>query len=351
MRASPKATRRKSPRSSEGSSGGVVLPAKRSLEALAKAYGGAADEGARRLSIRRLAPVETAGPGDLAPLFARRYLAAAQRSGAALLVDASLAPLVPEGRRWVHAHAPYALALLLAAIEPSLAPKASPQRGRARAHIERGASVDPAAIIGPGAVILAGAVIGPGARIEPNAVLYGGAVIGARATIGAGSVIGRPGFRFVPSPDGALVRVPQLGGARIEDDAEIGPLCTVDAGTLAPTIVGRGAKLDAHVHVGHNAVIGAYAVVAAQAGFAGSVRIGAGALVGGQAGVADHVEVGDGAKLAAKSGVIGDVPPGAVVGGYPAVDRARWLRGVARMLQGDKKTPPTPERPVKRSPP
>jgi UDP-3-O-[3-hydroxymyristoyl] glucosamine N-acyltransferase len=77
--------------------------------------------------------------------------------------------------------------------------------------------------------------------------------------------------------------------------------------------------------------------VAAQAGFAGSVDVGVGVLVGGQAGVADHSEIGDGARLAAKAGVIGDVPAGAIYAGYPAVDRARWLRGTARMLSGERK--------------
>jgi len=44
------------------------------------------------------------------------------------------------------------------------------------------------------------------------------------------------------------------------------------------------------------------------------------------------VTVGPGARLAAKAGVIGDVPAGATFGGYPAVDKARWLRAMARTL-------------------
>lgn len=330
----PKKRRKKRPRSPSGAgpsvsgSGSVSL----SLEALARELGGELDAGARGLVIRRVAPVEKAGPGELAPLLARRYLEAARESGAAILVDASLAALLPEGRRWVHPHAPYALAKVLERMaEPP------PVDKRSRAIIEDGAEVHATAIIGPGAVILAGAVVGPSARVEPNAVIYGGAHVGARAVIGAGAVIGRPGFGWAATPDGrGVVRIPQIGGARIEDDAEVGPLATVDAGTLEPTVVGAGAKLDAHVHVGHNAIIGPGSIVAAQAGFAGSVRVGAGVLVGGQAGVADHVTVGDGAKLAAKAGVIGDVPPRAVFAGYPAVDRGRWLRATARMLAGER---------------
>jgi UDP-3-O-[3-hydroxymyristoyl] glucosamine N-acyltransferase len=49
--------------------------------------------------------------------------------------------------------------------------------------------------------------------------------------------------------------------------------------------------------------------------------------------VGDHVTIGDGARIAGGSGVIGDVPPGATVAGYPAVARARWLRGLARMYR------------------
>jgi UDP-3-O-[3-hydroxymyristoyl] glucosamine N-acyltransferase len=317
---------------------GIPLPSPAALGALAARHGGEVDAGAAGLVVASLAPVASAGAGQLAPLLSRRraYVEAARVSGAAVLVEAPLAALLPPGRRWVHPHAGFALAELLREAAPPPAPDA-----RALAHVDPGAEVDPSASIGPGAVILAGARIGPGARVEPNAVVYGGSVVGARAVIGAGAVIGRPGFGWTAAPDGRVVRVPQLGGVIIEDDAEVGALATVDAGTLGPTFIGRGAKLDAHVHVGHNARVGRGAMVAAQAGFAGSVEIGAGARVGGQAGVADHVRVGEGAGVAAKAGVIGDVAPGAVVAGYPAVARERWLRATAQALRA---TDPNPRR-------
>jgi UDP-3-O-[3-hydroxymyristoyl] glucosamine N-acyltransferase len=177
-------------------------------------------------------------------------------------------------------------------------------------------------------------VVGEGCSIAPSAVLGPRVVVGARVTIGPGAVIGHPGFGWATGEGGAVRAVPQLGGVVLEDGVCIGPLCTVDAGTLAPTRIRARAKLDAHVHVGHNGDIGEGTIVAAQCGFAGSVTIGHGVLVGGQVGIADHVTVGDGARIAAKSGVIGDVPPGAVVAGYPAVPRARWLRALARAYRG-----------------
>jgi UDP-3-O-[3-hydroxymyristoyl] glucosamine N-acyltransferase len=311
----------------------VPLRSPATLGALAARHGGVVDAGAEGVIVAGVAPIVDARDGELAVLLAprRAFVEAARETAAAVLVEATLADRVPSGRRWVHPHAGFAFARLLEDLAP---PPAADARGAA--HVDPAADVHPTACVGPGAVILAGARIGPGARIEPNAVIYGGSDVGARAVIGAGAVIGRPGFGWAFGPDGEVVRVPQLGGVRVEDDAEVGALATIDAGTLSPTVVARGAKLDAQVHVGHNAHVGVGAMVAAQAGFAGSARIGAGVLVGGQAGVGDHVHVGDGARLAGRAGVIGDVAPGATVAGYPAVARARWLRMTAEALrEGD----------------
>jgi UDP-3-O-[3-hydroxymyristoyl] glucosamine N-acyltransferase len=314
---------------------GLVVSPPIALGALAERHGGVVDEGAGPRLVERVAPLEEGKAGDLCPLTSRRYAslaAAAVRSGASLLVDAELGSLVPPGQRWLHPHASWALANWLS----ELTPPRGPDR-RDSAIIDADAELGEGVSIGAGALVMGGAIIGAGSTLEPHAVVYPRVRIGARVVVGAGAVIGRPGFGWATGPGGRLVRIPQLGGVWIEDDVEIGPLATIDAGTLAPTVVGRGAKLDAHVHVGHNVVVGPGALVAAQSGFAGSVRIGAHAQIGGQAGVADHARVGDGAKIAAKAGVIGDIPAGAVVAGYPAVGRARWLRGVARMLAAARK--------------
>lgn len=282
---------------------GVVRLRGESLDALARRLGGRVLAGGD-VAAERIVPVARAGEGDLAPVLSARFVKAAQEAaarGAALLVDAAVAGRVGSARAaWVHDHATWAMAELL---DGAVVPETP-------------------------------AVVGPGCSIAPTAILGPRVVVGARVTIGAGAVIGHPGFGGAEGSGKRLRPVPQLGGVLIEDDVSIGPLCTVDAGTLSPTRVRRGAKLDAHVHVGHNGDVGEGCVLAAQVGLAGSVTLGRGVLVGGQAGVADHVTVGDGARIAAKSGVIGDVPAGAVVAGYPAVARARWLRGLARLYRG-----------------
>jgi UDP-3-O-[3-hydroxymyristoyl] glucosamine N-acyltransferase len=289
---------------------GVVRLPGRTLRALVDRHGGRVLAGEAR-APERIVPAERARDGDLTPLLSRRFVKVANEAGlrgASLLVDASLEgsldPRLAGGAGgsagvWIHPQGVWAMADVL---DDALVPDAA-------------------------------AVVGDGCSIGPGAILGPRVVIGARVKIGAGAVIGHPGFGWAFGPSGALRAVPQLAGVVIEDDVAIGPLSTVDAGTLAPTRIGRGAKLDAQVHVGHNVDIGEATIIAAQCGFAGSVKIGRGVLVGGQVGIADHVVVGDGARIAAKSGVIGDIPAGATVAGYPAVRRMRWLRALAKLYR------------------
>jgi UDP-3-O-[3-hydroxymyristoyl] glucosamine N-acyltransferase len=321
---------------------GVRLTAPRTLESLASEFGGVLDAGVHSQVVSRIVSPEHAKSLD--DLVVATSAAGATRAAwgpGVLLCHRDVASRCPVGKRWVHTHAMWVVARLLESVERMEAEsrEARPSIDRT-AIVEAGAYVHPSAVVRPLAVVLAGARIGPSSVVGEGAIVYGKVYTGARVVIGANAVIGRPGFGFTAAPDGSQVRVPQLAGVLIEDDVEIGPLCTVDAGTLAPTILRRFAKLDAQVHVAHNVVIGEGSMIAAQAGFAGSVRLGRGVRVGGQAGIADHAEVGDGARIAAKSGVIGDVGEGAVVAGYPAVSRGRWLRAWASVLGGKKKFVP-----------
>lgn len=311
-------------------SGGVSLPVRRRAAELAAEYGGKLDDACGELVVSRIvAPEDAALEDDLVLVTSPKRVGSAMARPGLLLVVKELEGRVPAGRRWVHAHAMWLVARLLS---PALAPEGPVSTPHA-AEVDPEADLHPTVIVRPGSVILRGASVGPGSLVGENAVVYGRVRIGARVVVGPLAVIGRQGFGFATGPNGDVVRVPQLGGVVIEDDVEIGACSTVDAGTLRPTVVRRGAKLDAHVHVGHNVEIGPGTFVAAQAGFAGSSRIGAGVLVGGQAGVKDHAEIGDHARIGAKSGVIGDVAPGAVVAGFPAIPRARWLRAWASLLR------------------
>src|SRR6185295_1157018 len=93
---------------------GVRFSPSARLTDLVERHGGTLDPSARSLSVERIAPIDAASALDLAPLTSRRHLAAASACPAVLLVDVALAPHVREGRRWVHEHASWALAGLLA---------------------------------------------------------------------------------------------------------------------------------------------------------------------------------------------------------------------------------------------
>ena len=281
---------------------GIPL-APRPLGDLAARHGGTLRNGVKG-TVRRIVATRRASAGDLTVLLSARYIEEAVQAamrGAMLLVDESLAARedVRSLPGWFHPQAAWAMAEVLDVAD---APADEP-------------------------------VIGSDCRIGPGVQLLPRVRVGSRVTIGRGAVSGAPGFGFVPGPDGAVRDIPQLGGVVIEDGVHIGALCTIAAGTIGPTVIRRGAKLDAQVHVGHNCEIGEGTMIAAQTGLAGSVVIGKGVLVGGQVGIADHLRIGDGARIAAKSGVIGDVAPGTTVAGYPAVERQRWLRGQAEVYR------------------
>jgi UDP-3-O-[3-hydroxymyristoyl] glucosamine N-acyltransferase len=312
---------------------GIRLDGPRRVADLAHEFGGALDAGLTEATVSRIvSPERAAHDDDLVVVTSALGAACALTRPGIVLCQGNVEGRVTAGRRWVHSHAMWVVARLL---EPFVEREA-PQGIDRAAWVHPAAFVDGSAVVRPGAVVLAGARIGPSTVIGEGAVIHRRVHLGARVSVGPLAVIGRPGFGWAEGPSGATLRVPQLGGVIVEDDVEIGPLCTVDAGTLSPTVLRSRVRLDAHVHVAHNVEIGEGAFVAAQAGFAGSVRIGAHVLVGGQAGVTDHAKIGAGARIAAKSGVIGDVAAGAVVAGYPAISRGKWLRIWARLL-GDRK--------------
>jgi UDP-3-O-[3-hydroxymyristoyl] glucosamine N-acyltransferase len=173
--------------------------------------------------------------------------------------------------------------------------------------------------------------IHPTSEIHPSAILYPNVIIGARVRIGPYCVIGQPGFGFVRSKDGEIIALPHLGGVHLADNVWLGAYVTIDAGVLAPTTIGRGCKIDSHVHIGHNCILGENVTLCGQVGLAGSVTVDDHAMIGGQAGIADHVHIGSGARIAAKSGVIGNVPAGQIFAGYPARERSGWLRSIAAL--------------------
>ncbi|MFV0243701.1 MAG: UDP-3-O-(3-hydroxymyristoyl)glucosamine N-acyltransferase [Qingshengfaniella sp.] len=246
----------------------------------------------------------------------------------------------------------YAMSGLTRALDPGpdIAPGIHPT-----AFVDPGAQIGDGARIGPHAVIGAGVMIGRNARIAALVHVAGGAVIGddvllhagvrigARARLGdrvivqPGAVLGGDGFSFVTPEKSAVenvrenlgqhgsdraqswTRIHSLGGVEIGDDVEIGANSCVDQGTIRPTRIGRGTKLDSLVQVGHNVEIGEDCLLCGLVGVAGSTRIGNRVVLAGQTGVNDNIFIGDDVVAGGASKIFTNVPAGRVILGYPAV--------------------------------
>ncbi len=272
-----------------------------SAEALARLLGAARVGPDAELS--GVAPLGEAGPTEVA------FLMPGGRS-TRVSAGAVLAVAAVEGTTTLVVPDPLAaLCALLAQLLPEPPPATGAVHPTARIH--------PGARLHPGVVVGAECEVGPGCELFPNVVLYPRVRLGARVRVHAGTVLGADGFRYHPTARGPL-KVPHVGGVVVGDDVEIGANSCIDRGMLGDTTIGRGAKLDNLVQVGHNGRIGQFAVLVSQVGLSGSVTVGDGAVLAGQVGVKDHVTIGAGARLGARSAVHTDIPAGETWLGEPA---------------------------------
>ncbi|MDX2303398.1 MAG: UDP-3-O-(3-hydroxymyristoyl)glucosamine N-acyltransferase [Microscillaceae bacterium] len=175
--------------------------------------------------------------------------------------------------------------------------------------------------------------IGNNVTIDDHTIIYAGAkiyddtLIGKHCTVHSGAVIGSEGFGFAPQADGTYKNIPQLGNVILEDYVNIGANTTVDRATIGSTLVQQGVKLDNLIQVGHNVVIGANTVMAAQSGVAGSSKIGKNCIIAGQVGIANSIQIADYTTLGAKAGVNSSIKQEkTVLIGAPAIDYKNFLK-------------------------
>jgi UDP-3-O-[3-hydroxymyristoyl] glucosamine N-acyltransferase len=195
--------------------------------------------------------------------------------------------------------------------------------------------------IGAGCVIADGVEVGADCEIYPNVTIYSDSRLGNRVIVHAGAVLGSDGFGYVRDPkSGHHEKFPQIGKLEIGDDVEIGANTTIDRGALETTQIGRGTKIDNLVHIGHNCQFGEDVIIAAQAGFSGSITIENQVVIGGQVGVGEHARIQEGVLLGGQAGVLPKKilrGQGIAFWGTPAMPLREYLRSLASLARLGKK--------------
>ena len=121
--------------------------------------------------------------------------------------------------------------------------------------------VAPTAVIGKNTIIQPGAFIGNNVKIGKNCLIhsnvsvYDDCVIGDNVTIHAGTVLGADAFYYKKRPEG-FDKLKSGGRVVIEDNVDLGALCTIDRGVTGDTTIKKGTKIDNQVHIGHDTVVG-----------------------------------------------------------------------------------------------
>ena len=308
-------------------------------------------EGPPDMEIRGVAGIEHAEPGQITFLANRKYFSLLKSTrasavlideGVAIERDAGLSPLA--ALRSTNPYLAFAHAIELFYQPPRYAPGIHPTAIIAKtakigegSHIGPYCYIDEEAEIGHNAILHSFVNIYRGAKIGDNFFAHAHVVvrefcrIGNRVTLQNGVVIGGDGFGFAKRPDNTWYKMRQSGPAVLEDDVEVQSNACVDRATVGETRIGRGAKLDDLVLVGHASQVGADTLLCGQVGLAGSTKIGNNCILAGQVGTAGHLSIGDGTILTAQSGVPSDVPSRSMYSGYPAIDNRQWLKMMAAL--------------------
>jgi UDP-3-O-[3-hydroxymyristoyl] glucosamine N-acyltransferase len=299
-------------------------------------------EGDGQIEITGILGIEQAGPGHLTFLANPKYGPKVKHTRASAIL--THAPIPEVNAAFLVTDDPYlgfARALALFYQPPRPAPGIHPL-----AYVAPTATVGENCSIGPFAVVGEHVKIGRNAVLHPHVVIYEGArigddflahahasvrefcQIGSRVILQNGVVVGGDGFGFAKRADGTHFKIVQSGVTVLEDDVEVQTLTSVDRATIGETRIGRGAKVDSLVQVGHACKVGEDNIICAQTGLAGSTVLEKNVLLAGQVGSSGHLTVHEGAIVYAQSGIGGDVPPNCRISGSPAFAANEWLRAV-----------------------
>ncbi|MGG7214943.1 DapH/DapD/GlmU-related protein [Clostridium nigeriense] len=185
-------------------------------------------------------------------------------------------------------------------------------------YIAYNSQIDPSVKIEPGVFIGPNVTIGKGTKILSGAKIKGNVKIGENCIIRENCVIGGYGFGFDKDYEGKNFRIPHLGGVIIGNNVEVGAITTVCSGTINPTILEDYVKVDDHVHVAHNVVIGENSIITACAEISGSCIIGKNVWLAPNTSIINGIKIGDNVTIGMGAVVTKSVSDNEVMVGAPA---------------------------------
>jgi UDP-3-O-[3-hydroxymyristoyl] glucosamine N-acyltransferase len=329
---------------------------------------GANLQGDPQAEVTSAAGLEDADPGQITFVANPKYARLARTTRAtAVLVEPAFETITASTLRIANPYLAFARALELLYQAPLYPPGIHPTAVIAptaqvgpNAHIGAYVVIGDHVVLGDHATLLPHVVIYPHARIGSHFFAHAHAVVredcqlGDHVILQNGVIIGADGFGFarqfppqesvilsegvadataknprISSFSPAWYKILQTGRTVLEDHVEIQANSTIDRASIGETRIHAGAKIDNLVMVGHGSSVGADTLLCSQVGLAGSTHVGKNVILAGQVGVAGHLTIGNGAIATAQTGIPNDVPAGATVSGYPAIDNRKWLRSAA----------------------
>ena len=183
-------------------------------------------------------------------------------------------------------------------------------------------------VIQPNCFIGHNVTIGNNCVIHSNVSIYDDTVIGNNVTIHAGSILGASAFYYKNRPEG-FDQLKSGGRVVIQDNVDIGALCTIDKGVTGDTTIGEGSKLDNQIQVGHDTVIGKKCLIASQTGIAGCCIIEDEVTLWGQVGTTSGITIGKKANVLGQTGVTKSIEGGKSYFGTPIEESRVKLKELA----------------------
>jgi UDP-3-O-[3-hydroxymyristoyl] glucosamine N-acyltransferase len=199
---------------------------------------------------------------------------------------------------------------------------------KATSQISSSAEIGGGTIIQPNSFIGNKVKIGNNCLIHSNVSIYDETVIGNNVIIHAGAVLGADGFYYKTRPE-YYDKLRSGGRVVIDDNVEIGALCSIDKGVTGDTFIGAGTKLDNQVQIGHDTIIGKKCLIAAQTGIAGCVIVEDEVTIWGQVGIRSDVKIRKGTVILAQSGIAKSTTENTRYWGSPAEEARTKIKEIA----------------------